>query len=209
MKGRASPLPGLFGSAALALLVVDHFVRLNALAVGLATATLLVILVRLYLTGRENTRLLAHSQREAATDSLTGLGNRRQLSADLAAELVDLDSERPLTLTLFDLAGFKLYNDTFGHVAGDQLLGRLGARLSAVVEGHGLAYRTGGDEFCALWNRSETGEASAITVEAVAALSERGEGFTIGCSHGSVLLPNEAADPIEACLLYTSPSPRD
>jgi len=191
-------VPAVFGSGALALLVTDHFVPLNPLALGLATASILVILARLYLTVLENTRLLAESRREAMTDSLTGLGNRRQLSADLAKHLDVLDPERPLMLTLFDLDGFKQYNDTFGHVAGDQLLGRLGARLSAVVEGHGVAYRTGGDEFCALWNRSETGEASAITVDAVAALSERGEGFTIGCSYGSVLLPNEATDPIEA-----------
>jgi len=196
--GTMGAMPAVFGFMGVALVVVDHFVTMNALALGLATASILVILVRLYLTVRENTSLLARSRREAATDSLTGLGNRRQLSADLAAELVHLDSERPLMLTLFDLDGFKLYNDTFGHVAGDQLLGRLGARLSAVVEGHGFAYRTGGDEFCALWNRSENGQASVIAIDAVKALSERGEGFTIGCSYGSVLLPNETTDPIEA-----------
>jgi two-component system cell cycle response regulator len=190
--------PAVFASMALALLVIDHFVHTNPLALGLATASILVILVRLYLTVRENTRLLARSLQDAATDSLTGLGNRRQLSADLASSLDDLDPARPLMLTLFDLDGFKHYNDTFGHVAGDQLLSRLGARLSAVVNGRGVAYRTGGDEFCALWNRSGPGQASIITMEAVAALSERGQAFTIGCSYGSVLLPNEATDPIEA-----------
>ena len=190
-------IPVGFAFTAMALLVVDHFVYMNPLALGLAAASLLVILVRLYLTVRENTSLLARSRQDAATDPLTGLGNRRHLSGDLAAELGALDSARPLMLTLFDLDGFKLYNDTFGQVAGDQLLARLGTRLSAVVQGHGVAYRTGGDEFCVLWNRSETGHAAAIT-EAVAALSEHGEGFAIGCSYGSVLLPNEATDPIEA-----------
>jgi len=187
-----------FAFTAVALLVIDHVVYMNPLALGLAAASILVILVRLYLTVRENTSLLARSRHEAATDSLTGLGNRRHLSGDLAAELGALDSARPLLLTLFDLDGFKLYNDTFGHVAGDQLLARLGTRLSAVVQGHGVAYRTGGDEFCVLWNRSESGDASAITEQAVAALSEHGEGFVIGCSYGSVLLPNEATDAIEA-----------
>jgi diguanylate cyclase (GGDEF)-like protein len=191
-------VPAVFGCAALALLAVDHYFPTNPLALGLATATLLVILVRLYLTVRENTGLLAHSRREAATDSLTGLSNRRQLSADLAASIEDLDPERPLMLTFFDLDGFKLYNDTFGHVAGDQLLERLGRRLSAVLDGHGVAYRTGGDEFCALWNRSDIGQASVLTMEAVAALSERGEAFSIGCSYGSVLLPNETTEPIKA-----------
>ena len=190
-------LPVAIASLALALLVADHFLP-TPLALGLAAVAIFVIFVRLYLTSRTNSRLLARSRLEAATDSVTGLGNRRQLSADLAAELVHLDPERPLMLTLFDLDGFKLYNDTFGHVAGDQLLGRLGARLSAVVQGNGVAYRIGGDEFCALWNRSETGVSAAVIEAAFGALSERGEGFTVGCSYGSVLLPNEATDPIEA-----------
>ena len=101
-------------------------------------------------------------------------------------------------LTLFDLDGFKQYNDTFGHLAGDQLLERLSARLSAVLAGRGTAYRMGGDEFCALWNLSDVGQASVTTIEAVAALSEHGESFSIGCSYGSVLLPNEATDSTEA-----------
>jgi diguanylate cyclase (GGDEF)-like protein/PAS domain S-box-containing protein len=143
-------------------------------------------------------QMLAQSRREAMTDALTGLGNRRQLSADLTAHLDELDPARPLMLTLFDLDGFKQYNDMFGHPAGDQLLERLTARLSALLAGRGTAYRMGGDEFCALWNLSDVGEASVMTIEAVAALSEHGESFSIGCSYGSVLLPNETTDSTEA-----------
>ena len=143
-------------------------------------------------------QLLEQSRRDAMTDALTGLGNRRQLSLDLAGHLEELDPARPLMLTLFDLDGFKQYNDTFGHPAGDQLLERLSARLSAVLAGRGTAYRMGGDEFCALWNLSDVGQASVTTIEAVAALSEHGESFSIGCSYGSVLLPNEATDSSEA-----------
>ena len=191
-------IPAGFAFVAVALLLIDHFVRTNALALGLAVASILVILVRLYLTVIENTKLLARSRQDAATDSLTGLGNRRHFTANLAAEVGALDPERPLMLTLFDLDGFKLYNDIFGHVAGDQLLARLGTRLSAATEGHGVAYRTGGDEFSVLWNRSETGDAATLTENAGAALSEHGEGFEIGCSYGSALLPNEATTQIAA-----------
>ncbi len=81
--------------------------------------------------------MLAQSRLEAATDALTGLGNRRRLTADLAVHLEELAPERPLMLTLFDLDGFKHYNDTFGHLAGDQLLERLGARLTELVAGRG------------------------------------------------------------------------
>ena len=51
---------------------------------------------------------------------------------------------------MFDLDGFKTYNDTFGHLAGDQLLARVGHRLLEFVAPHGRAYRLGGDEFCVL-----------------------------------------------------------
>ena len=191
-------VPGVFGCVALALLAVDHIVRMNLLAVILATASIFVILVRLYLTVQDNRRMLAQSHRDATTDALTGLGNRRQLKADLAAHVEELVPEQPLLLTLFDLDGFKHYNDTFGHLAGDELLERLGARLSELMAGRGTAYRMGGDEFCALWNLSDVGHASATTMEAVEALSEHGDAFTIGCSYGSVLLPNETSDITEA-----------
>jgi two-component system cell cycle response regulator len=190
-------MPAIFGSAALVLLVVDHFVRMTPLALGLAAASLSIMLIRLYTAVRENRGLLALSRREATTDSLTGLSNRRQLKADLAAQLDGLDAARPLMLTLFDLDGFKHYNDTFGHLAGDQLLERLGARLRELLVGRGTAYRMGGDEFCALWNLSGTDGAS-VTDEALTALSEDGEAFSISCSYGSVLLPNETTDPTEA-----------
>ena len=52
---------------------------------------------------------------------------------------------------MFDLDGFKAYNDAYGHPAGDALLVRLGAAGSeAAVDGRGTAYRMGGDEFCVL-----------------------------------------------------------
>jgi two-component system, cell cycle response regulator len=194
-------VPAIFGFAALALLVADHFNRMNPVALSFATASIVVMLVRLYLAVTDNTRLLALSRREATTDALTGLGNRRQLTADLAAHLDDFDSGRPLMLTLFDLDGFKAYNDTFGHPAGDRLLVRLSARLSGVLADRGTAYRMGGDEFCALWHLSDLGQASVKTIDAVGALSEHGEAFSIGCSYGSALLPNEATEPTEALRL--------
>ena len=58
--------------------------------------------------------------------------------------------ERPAFLWFFDLNGFKGYNDSFGHLAGDALLARLGRRLAEAVGTHGSVYRLGGDEFCAL-----------------------------------------------------------
>ena len=189
-------VPAACGLAALVLLVYDHFEPTNLLALGLATASIFLILVRLHLTAVENKRLLKTSQREATTDSLTGLGNRRKFTADLAAQIEALDPSRPLLLTLFDLDGFKLYNDTFGHVAGDRLLQRLAARLGSA--GCGNAYRMGGDEFGTLERAVEGDKAEATTAKAAAALAEHGEAFSIRCSHGSVWLPGETTDPTDA-----------
>ena len=83
--------------------------------------------------GRARQRTPARPQSpDATTDALTGLGNRRQLTTDLAAHVAALDPARPVTLTMFDLDGFKRYNDTFGHPAGDQLLVRLATRLAVL-----------------------------------------------------------------------------
>src|SRR5204862_1814446 len=86
----------------------------------------------------------------ALTDALTGLGNRRLLLSDLSAMLDGITRSEPRALIMFDLDGFKRYNDSFGHPAGDSLLARLGRNLEIAVSPYGRAYRLGGDEFCAL-----------------------------------------------------------
>ena len=85
---------------------------------------------------------------EARTDALTGLPNRRALLEELERRT---GAGQEFTLALADLNGFKRYNDTFGHPAGDALLMRLGRRLSEAGEGRGLAARLGGDEFRVLF----------------------------------------------------------
>ena len=189
---RLVAVPLAFGFAGLLLLVYASFTHLNPLAVGLAAASLLAVMVRLTLTFRENVSMLRASRDEALTDALTGLGNRRALTRALEA----IDGDR-MVLALFDLDGFKHYNDTFGHPAGDALLVRLGSNLSACLAGRGRAFRMGGDEFCVLVE--PRGDDPGLLVEsAAAALSESGEGFSIGCSYGAIELPDEATEPAEA-----------
>ena len=137
---------------------------------------------------------LAH---DAYHDALTGLPNRRRLIEDLESHLISAGPAKPSLLMLFDLDGFKAYNDAFGHMAGDALLSRLGARLEAAVAGRGTCYRMGGDEFCVLATLGVDG-ADPLAAAASAALSEKGEAFTVGASSGSVVLPLEARDPIDA-----------
>jgi two-component system cell cycle response regulator len=135
--------------------------------------------------------MLAVSRCEAVTDELTKLGNRRRLADEFERLRSGASLDKPLHLMLFDLDGFKQYNDTFGHVAGDALLASLARKLAATVSGRAEAYRIGGDEFCAL---AQSDEPDAITIESAIAraLTERGERFLITASRGRVSLPGEA-----------------
>jgi two-component system cell cycle response regulator len=190
-------MPLVFGVIGLGLLIYGCFADLNPLAVVLAAASLTAVMFRLILTFRENASMLHTSRDEALTDVLTGLANRRALSRRLDRRIPRATSEAPLVLALFDLDGFKLYNDTFGHPAGDALLVRLADNLRGYLEGRGEAYRMGGDEFCALFEPGDQ-VSEPIVAGAANALSELGEGFTITCSYGSIHLPLEAQNASEA-----------
>ena len=132
----------------------------------------------------------------ATTDGLTGLGNRRKLLADLERRVRHARAGEPAVLTLFDLNGFKNYNDTFGHQAGDALLMRLGAALAeAVAPFGGHAYRPGGDEFCVI---ASAAQQDAMEQAASTALSESGDGFAVSAAFGSALIPFAEIDATEA-----------
>ncbi len=183
----------------LALMGYGLFAGVNELAASLLVAAGLAIVVRFALTFREYLAMLSLTRSEATTDPLTGLANRRALMRDLPEIFERATLEHPRALALFDLNGFKRYNDTFGHPAGDALLGRLGANLSDMARPFGRAYRLGGDEFCLLIERAA--QTDAVIAAAAQALTEQGEGFTVSSSHGKVLLPAEAADPRDALQL--------
>ncbi len=143
----------------------------------------------------ERKRAAEELTHQALHDPLTGLRNRRSLVADLERGIAKATSTRPLLLALFDLDGFKTYNDTFGHPAGDALLMRLARRLETVLGDEATAYRVGGDEFCVL---STAEDPHPLPLLAAEALAEQGEGFAVTASHGSVLLPAEASTATEA-----------
>ncbi|MDQ4040675.1 MAG: diguanylate cyclase [Actinomycetota bacterium] len=145
--------------------------------------------------------LATQAQLEAAAmmDSLTGLPNRRQLMAELK-RLSETPDPAEALLAMFDLDGFKNYNDIFGHAAGDVLLTRLGRQLDDATQPTGTVYRLGGDEFCVL------APAAGLDVDAfldrlAGAMSAHGEGFSIGCSYGAVVLPTETPSTEEALRL--------
>jgi two-component system, cell cycle response regulator len=174
--------------------------RVGEPAFARADADFASVLAALIASGVAQTERFAEVQRLAFTDPLTGLGNRRMLMRDLRVKLKAASMAHPLMLMLFDLNGFKTYNDAYGHGAGDDLLSRLGRALASAVMGRGWAYRLGGDEFCVLAPLGQDGVEPTVAA-ASSALTEHGTGFTIDASYGLILLPSESEDVAEALRL--------
>jgi diguanylate cyclase (GGDEF)-like protein len=152
--------------------------------------------VELTPAGVDELRLLARvfnehleTRRQALTDPLTGLGNRRKLMRDVGDVL---SASAPRLLALYDLDGFKVYNDTHGHPGGDALLALLSRRVQAAVAPRGEAYRLGGDEFCVLVPADAWGE-TLLEAASVALTDETGR-CHIRPSFGVARLPQEARD---------------
>ena len=180
--------PIVCGLIATGVLVAATQFRVHAFALVLACGTIVLVLARTTLSFRENAQLLQASRREALTDALTGLPNRRKLLLDLQDEVERTRTGERRMLALFDLNGFKAYNDTFGHPAGDALLSRLAAKLAAAAAPLGIAYRMGGDEFCVLSTAPE------LELRRVGdALCEGGEGFSVTSAYGMAVIPDDAS----------------
>jgi diguanylate cyclase (GGDEF)-like protein len=165
----------------------DAAARSRVVAVIGTCVAIVLLLLAFSVVFQISVRARRRSQLEATTDVLTGLGNRRKLFADVQGRLDALEGKQVVALGMFDLDGFKTYNDTFGHPAGDALLARLGQRLSQTVGSRGSVYRIGGDEFVVI---SDDDDGESLLDDARRALTETGDGFTIGASVGSTrILP--------------------
>ncbi|MGH2870740.1 MAG: bifunctional diguanylate cyclase/phosphohydrolase [Solirubrobacteraceae bacterium] len=181
-------VPVAFSVVSLAIVALNNVLSLGPVASLLAVTTLLISFARLYRSFTE-LRALADSRRLALTDELTSLPNRRRLLADLNR----ICHERtPHLLALFDLDGFKHFNDTYGHPDGDQLLFSLAHRLADAVAPAGVAYRLGGDEFCVLVGANEGG--NRVIDAACLALRDDSPDWSVTASFGVVELPREAQD---------------
>jgi diguanylate cyclase (GGDEF)-like protein len=192
-------VPSGFALVGVAALVYEALSGNDPIAVALAALTLVAATVRTALTFRENLKMLDQTTRESLTDALTGLANRRRLITDLEHAMAAARDESA-ALVLFDLDGFKRYNDTFGHPAGDALLARVGGRLQASMRPYGRAYRLGGDEFAALITTVRADSRVAVAA-ALEALTERGDGFEVASSYGVAHLGLEAVDAATAMQL--------
>ena len=191
--------PALAAAAGLAILLLGTMGHVNRVAVGLATATLLAVVLRTGMSVRGLRALTKERHWQSVTDHLTGLGNRRRLSEVLDAFFTGrLDGERRLAFLFIDLDHFKEVNDSFGHAAGDKVLRALGDRLSGSLRESDLLVRVGGDEFAAVLIDADAERAAATADRLGATLQEPfaidALSVQIGASIGIALAPGDADD---------------
>jgi diguanylate cyclase (GGDEF)-like protein len=194
----AVPLPFVLTLTSVGVLVYGNLEDINLAALACATATVVAALLRLALSFRE-VRALAESRRQATTDELTGLPNRRYFYERLRDELATAEAQgSPLTLLVADLDGFKELNDTLGHHAGDLLLQQIGPRLLDALSARDTLARLGGDEFAVLLPGSDCDEAVAVVERMRAILDDpftiRGLTLHVAASVGIASFPEHADD---------------
>jgi diguanylate cyclase len=85
---------------------------------------------------------------ESLTDPLTGLGNRKYFDRSIDSAVQNaLATGEPLSLLMFDIDHFKSFNDSYGHLTGDQVLRLVGMSLRQTIKGQDITARYGGEEF--------------------------------------------------------------
>jgi two-component system, cell cycle response regulator len=189
-------VPALFATVMIGLFGMQYYNSTSGLSTVLWAGTMVAVIVRLAMSDRENKALLAQVQ----TDPLTGLANRGRMQVDLKKRCLAATEAHPAALLFLDLNGFKRFNDTLGHPAGDELLVVLGRALRDAIGKDGVAYRVGGDEFCVLLTCPEDRFDDA-TRDAARALTASGKGFAVSAAWGMAVIPREAATPSEALQL--------
>jgi diguanylate cyclase (GGDEF)-like protein len=171
---RREALPGVllplgFATLCLAVLVASSVRPAPRVAVVLAGSGLAVVIARTALSFRA-LRRAAQDRRDARTDDLTGLANRRAFTEALVGSLQDRDPRDPLSLVVANLDRFKAVNDTLGHHHGDELLRQVAARLRVGLGTDDVLARIDADEFAMVLPGVDVGHATEVAERLRAAM---------------------------------------
>ena len=161
-------VPMLATASAVAALVYFS-IWTSPIVVALATLTMLLAAARTAVSFHQ-VQALSIVRRQARTDELTGLGNRRDLFEAGEDQLRKVEPGERIVLLLLDLDNFKLVNDTLGHQCGDDLLREASRRLANEVRRPDLVTRLGGDEFALLVGLGAGGDGRRVAERVLALL---------------------------------------
>lgn len=142
-----------------------------------------------------NADLKAQNARMADTDSLTGLANRRSLMQSLNREVARTQrAGEPLSLAVIDIDHFKKINDSFGHLAGDQVLRDVARAMSEHVREADIVARYGGEEFAIVLPSCSTEGAVAVVERVRAAIASANSVTKVTVSAGIATVAGEGSD---------------
>jgi diguanylate cyclase (GGDEF)-like protein len=152
LGAHSTATPLVFGLASMAVVAVALVTDPGPVQAVMVLAVFVAVVVRMWITVGALHEAEAASSRDANTDFLTGLSNRRDLLSRLEAmQAHPAALDGGVGMLLIDLDGFKEVNDSLGHLAGDELLRIVAARCERVVGPDAVLARLGGDEYaCAL-----------------------------------------------------------
>jgi diguanylate cyclase (GGDEF)-like protein/PAS domain S-box-containing protein len=143
----------------------------------------------------EREALIAEVQTLAASDALTGLPNRRALDDQLPGEMArSLRAGTALCLAIIDIDHFKAYNDSRGHLAGDEVLRECAKAWDGALRGEDTILRFGGEEFLVVLPDCGPDDASAI-LERLRAATPEGQTCSVGLA---LWRPGESVDDLVA-----------